>query len=218
MKLIDLFERTTKPRHLNAVTADIKSLEKKLWDCNLEVPEIIEILNKQLEKYLIRFEEVFSRGNSEYSAVGINGGEFSPSGWITIGITHDADEVFNGDTNAYFSEFLDACSAVIGHELTHRDQVLKSVKNFDNVPDTDNLIQYLSDHREIEAYAVQAALELLPPLGKADVLSKLSRLEKLTLWSNAVKMYVHTFEEGSPILKKFVKKLYSILNDNDDDE
>ena len=96
---------------------------------------------------------------------------------------------------------------MIGHELTHRDQVLKSVKNFDKIPDTDDRVKYLSDHREIEAYAVQAALELLPQLGKTDTLSKLSNLEKLSTWSNAVKMYVHTFDDGSPILKKFAKKL-----------
>ena len=217
MKLTDLFEQAKKPQFLNSVIADIKSLEGDLWEKDLEVPEIIEILNQKLEMYLIRFEETFANGESEYSRVGLSGGEFSSSGWVTVGITHDADEVLNGETNVYFSEFLDLCAALIGHELTHREQVLKSLKNFVNIPDTDDRTKYLSDHREIEAYAVQAALELLPQLGKVETLSKLSNLESLSIWSNVVKMYAHTFDNDSPILKKFVKKLYELLHENEED-
>ena len=217
MKLLDLFERAKRPLFLGSVTHDLKDLESKLWSKDLSVSEIIKILNTKLEKYLIRFQETYTNKTSEYSRVGLDGGEFSGSGWITINMTQDADEVLNDQTRVYYSEFVDLATALIGHEMKHRDQILKSLKNFDDIPDTEDSKKYLSDHREIEAYAMQAVLELLPQLGKKDILSKLSnKLEKLADWSEAVKWYTYTFDEGDPVLKKFVKKIYEILDDEEE--
>jgi tRNA isopentenyl-2-thiomethyl-A-37 hydroxylase MiaE len=213
-----LVERAKIPMHSGFVKYELNQLKSKLWDKNLEIGEILDILNKTFSKFLIRFEETYSNANSDYSAVGLDGGSFSASGWITVNLMSDANEFFNGDTRSYYSEFVDLCSALIGHELTHRDQVLKSLKNFDNAPDTDDMVKYLKDHRELESYAVQAALELLSHFSKKEILSKLSssrELDKLSAWSEAIKWYTHTFETSDPTFKKFLKKIVEIITEED---
>jgi len=212
-----LSEKTKTPMHLGFVRHELNQLKPQLWDKNLEVGDILDILNKTFGKFLIRFEETYSNANSNYSVVGLDGGSFSASGWITINVMSDADEFFNGDTRSYYSEFVDLCTALIGHELTHREQVLKSLKNFDNAPDTDNMVKYLKDHRELESYAVQAALELLSHFSKTEILSKLSssiELDKLSAWSEAIKWYTHNFETSDPTFKKFLKKIVDIITND----
>lgn len=219
MKIAEIIlEKAKIPMHLGFVKSELSKLKSKLWDKNLDVSEIIEILNQTFSKFLIRFEEVHSGANSDYSAVGLDGGNLSASGWITVNIMSDADEVFNADTTSDYSEFVNLCSALIGHELTHRDQLLKSLKNFDNVPDPDDIVKYLKDHRELESYAVQAALELLSHFDKKEIISKLSsskELYNLSLWSEALKWYTHNFETSDPTFKKFLKKIVEIISEED---
>ena len=218
MKVIELFERAKKPMHLGFINSELNALKSVLWDKNLSINEIIKILNETFEKFLIRFEETYSNKESEYTRVGLDGGDFSSSGWITIYLTHDIDDVLNGNTNVYYDEFVDLCTALIGHELMHRDQVIKSLKNYDKVPDVDDIKKYLSDHREIEAYAIQTALELLNNFSKKEIIKKLSstrELEKLANWSEGLKWYVYMFDLHSPIVKKFLKKVVEVINDED---
>lgn len=218
MKLKVLLEKAKTPMHLSFVKHELAGLKDKLWDKNLEVGEILDILNKTFSKFLIRFEETYSSTNSDYSAVGLDGGSFSPSGWITVNLMSDSGEFFNGSTHSYYSEFVDLCTALIGHELTHRDQVIKSLKNFDNAPDPRDVVKYLKDHRELESYAVQASLELLSHFSKKEILSKLSssrELDRLSTWSEAVKWYTHNFETSDPTFKKFLKKIVEIITEED---
>ncbi len=213
-----LFERAKNPMHIGYTKSKLKELEKQLWEKDLDSNEIIKILNDAFSNLLVRFESTYSNKQSDYGNVGLDGGNFSPSGWITINLTQDIDEVLNGQTRAYYSEFVDLCTSLIGHELKHRDQVIKSYKNLDNIPDTDDVKKYLKDHREIEAYAVQAALELLSQFSKKEIIAKLSsskEFSNLGLWSEAVKWYTYTFDNGDPILKKFVKKIVEILTEED---
>src|ERR1035437_4016218 len=165
-----LLERAKIPMHTGYARQKLKELEKKLWEKDLDSNEIVTILNAAFSNLLVRFEHSYSNKESDYTRVGLNGAELSPSGWITVNVTQDIDEVLNDETRAYYSEFVDLGTSLIDHELAHRDQALKSLKNFDNVPDTEDVKKYLKDHREIEAYAVQAALELLAQFSKKEII------------------------------------------------
>lgn len=192
-------------------------MKDQIWENDLQLHEIIEHLDDVLGKYLIRFEETYIGGESEYSSVGLGGGEMTPSGWVVVNYHRDLDDVLNGGGTMYYEDFARLLIALIGHELVHREQLLKSVKNFDNIPDPDDIIKYLSDHREIGAYAIQACLELLEQLDKGEILEKLkseSGQNHLALFSEGLKWYVRTFEPGDPVLKKFFKKIFEILEDD----
>lgn len=214
-----LLEKAKKPMHLGYIKSELNSLKSKLWDKDLPTHEIIDILNQKLSKFLIRFTETTSNKTSDYSAVGLDGGDFSSSGWITINMLSDANEFFNGEGRSYYSEFVDLCSALIGHELTHREQAIKATKNLEDAPNPDDIKKYLKDHRELESYAVQAALELLSHFDKKEILSKLTsskELDNLSSWSEAMKWYTHTFETTDPVFKKFLKKIVEILTEDDE--
>lgn len=213
-----LSERAQRPHHLSAIKYNIDRLKGKLWEKGLQLDEIIEHLENELGRYLIRFEETYADGESEYSAVGLGGGQMTANGWVVINYRRDLDDVLNGDGTMYYEDFSRLLVALIGHELAHREQLLKSTKNFDNIPETDDTIKYLSDHREIEAYAIQACLELLEQLSKEEILEKLKSergQSHLALFSEGLKWYVRTFDSGDPVLKKFLKKVFEILEDDE---
>ena len=218
MKIRELFERAQRPLHLSAIKYDVERLKGTIWENELSLSEIVEQLEDVLNKYLIRFEESYSDGESEYSAVGLGGGQMTASGWVVINYHRDLDDVLNGAGTMYYEDFTRLLMALIGHELTHREQLLKSTKNFDNIPDTDDKIKYLSDHREIEAFAIQACLELLDQLSKEEILEKLKSergQSHLALFSEGLKWYTRMFNSGDPTLKKFLKKVFEILEDDE---
>lgn len=220
MKIKDLLiEKTVLPMYLNGIKGSIKKLKSKLWDKDLSTAEIIENLEKELGKYLIRFNEVYHDNESEYTSVGLNGGELSMSGWITINYTNHIEDVMGNGGRVYYEDFVRLISALIGHELTHREQLLKSSANADNIKEPDDLKKYLSDHREIEAYAVQSALELLDQFDLQEIFSKLKTdrgLDELSMYSEGLKWYVHSFNTNTPVFKKFLKKLISVLEGDEE--
>ena len=215
-----LSERATKPEYLSGIAYELKALKPELWENDLSISEIALKLKKALSKYLIRFEESYSSADSEYGTVGLNGAEISGSGWITVNYTSELEDVLNGEHQVYYEDFTRLLGALLGHELKHREQLLKSTKNFDNAPDTEDKVKYLSDHREIEAYAIQASLELLSQLDVNEILEKLKTekgLSNLSLYSEGIKWYLFTFDSGSAVLKKFLKKVYEVLTEPDEE-
>ena len=210
-----IVERATHHTSLSAIQQTLRDLKSELWGNDLTIVEISSILNARLRRYFIKFEEVSDTAqDSEYSNVGINGGEYNPgTGYVTIGYTWRLEDVLNGNTREYYEDFTRLLLAVIAHELKHQDQVDKSRHNAYNPQDTNNIKAYLSDSRELEAYAAQAAVELQNQLDTDDILQKLKTergRDELALYSEGVKWYVTHFD-SSPLLNKFFSKLYTII-------
>ena len=216
MKVRELFERAQHPNHVNFARAKLSELKSSLWMHDLSVEQIKRALNHAFEKLMVRFVVVPSGGNSAYARAGLGGAEYSHDGWVTVEITDDINDVLNGDYAAEYEDFASLCAASIGHELTHREQALKHPGNMDNVTSPNKLRDYLSDHREIESFAVQTSLELLAAFDARTLVSKLSRgsdLEHLAKFSDCLGMYLTHFEPQSPTIRKLLKKLHVILAD-----
>ena len=217
MKLTEilLVEKAKHPNFIGSIKHELVQLKPKLWSKDLDLENVLEILKTVFRKYMIKLVESYDDRDSEYSSVGLNGGALTSSGWIEIGYTSYLKEVLNDETREQYEDFVRLICALIAHELTHREQVDKSLKNFEDIPDTTDIKKYLSDHRELEAYAAQASIELLGSFTIEEVISKLKTdrgLDELSMYSEGLKWYTHTFSSG-PILKKFLKKIIEILND-----
>jgi hypothetical protein len=210
-----LLERASVPAHLSAVKYDLVQLKPALWEQDLPLHEIVEILSAVLHKYMISLTEAYDDSESAYSAVGLNGGEMRSDGQIIVHYTRYLEEFMNGGGHEYYEDFVTLCTALIGHEMNHREQAMKYAPNATNGADVVNMAEYLSDHREIESYAVQASVELLAQFDKDEILQKLSNnIENLALYSNGLMHYLHTFDTSSPVMKEFAKKLYALIADS----
>jgi len=210
-----LTERAIHHPSLPVIRTTLQNLKSELWENDLVNVEIESILNARLRRFYVKFNEVSDTAqDSEYSNVGLNGADYNPStGFITIGYTWHLAEVLNGETREYFEDFTRLLLAVISHELKHQEQTDKSPHNARNPQDPDDIKAYLSDSRELEAYAAQAAIELEGQLSTEEVLQKLKTergRDELSLYSEGVRWYVTHFD-SSPLLNKFFSKLYSIL-------
>ena len=208
-------ERASHHSSLPAIQQKLRALKPALWDKELTISEIIETLETALRLHFIMFEEVLDTvPESEYAAVGLNGGYYnSYTGIITVGLTWHIEEVLNGETREYYEDFIRLLCSIIAHELKHQDQVDKSSHNAYNTPETDDIPAYLADHRELEAYAAQTAEELQSQLDLDDILQKLKTdkgRDELGLYSEGLKVY-NSYFYSTPVLNKFINKVYSIL-------
>ena len=119
-------------------------------------------------------------------------------------------------------------STTINHEVTHYQQLKKQAKNkglsdidayremvYDpkQVPTTDDRITYLTRHVEIDAYAHEAAEQLLDKYGREKALRAIKRLnpvdiDKYPEISNVVTDYAEVLKNNQEELNKFRKRLY----------
>lgn len=119
-----------------------------------------------------------------------------------------------------YNDFAALLTALISHELTHREQLLSSVRNLDNLePPDGDVKKYLGAQQEINAYAVQAALELLHAFDASEILEKLKTergVHNLALYSEGLKWYVNFFNPDTREYKTFMKKLYELITGIED--
>lgn len=213
-----LTERARTPVHLGYVKSKLKELRPVLWEKDLTTDQILDALNDAFGKLLVRFDVHGVYRESNYGRAGLGGAEYSHTGWITIHLLDDIDLTLDGRTHAQYEDFSSLCAASIAHELTHRDQVLKHDGNIDNPKDPDRLRDYLADHREMESFAVQAALEMLASFDGVEILKKLSSskgIEELSKYSDSLEMYLSVFNMPSSIMNKFLKKLHAVLTEDE---
>lgn len=210
-----IIERAEHHTNLPIIQKTLQSLKPILWEKGLIISEIISTLESALRLQLILFEEVPNTvPESEYAMAGLNGGFYNPNtGIVTVGVTWRIEEVLNGDTRTYYEDFSRLLTSIVAHELKHKNQVEKSENNAYNTPDSDDIRAYLADHREIEAYAAQAAVELENQLDTDVILQKLRSnggRNELSLYSESLNVYLYHFAD-TPVLNRFINKVYSIL-------
>ena len=211
-----LGERARTPSNLGYVKSKLKELKSILWEKDLTTNQILDALNDAFGNALIRFDVHGEYRDSNYGRAGLGGAEYSHTGWIIIHLLDDIELTLDGRTPAQYEDFSNLCAASIAHELAHRDQVLKHSGNMDKPKDPDRLRDYLSDHREMESFAVQAALEMLASFDNAEILKKLSSsngIEELSKYSDSLEMYLRAFSTPSAVMNKFLKKLFVVLKE-----
>lgn len=214
MRLDLLLERPERPAQYRQVKDVLAQLKNELWCKGLTTRQALNILREPFERLLICFNEVDSQPYSAAQAhrFSIDGASFDvDNSWITVNLCDDLHETLENEMSSY-EEFSGILTSIISHELVHRDQLLKTVHTKQNVPNPSKFVEYLKDHREIEAHAVQAALELLTHFSIDEAKSKLKKISDAELYSDALVAYAHHFDEDTPTWKRFIKKLYQVLD------
>jgi hypothetical protein len=191
--------------------------------------EIENILNKTFNKYRINFERGFNEiTKDDWEEVGIIEGYIYENGEIYI--VYDNNFYLTFEDYYLWDTFKKVCASIISHELTHRDQFIKILKNQNYVKPVSIITNssYLSDDKEIQAFARQALEEYIQlgynknqilqliktPTGSN--ISQASKEESDSFW-----YYYDYFSDpqyGNPkVWKKFLKYMYQYLNTWDED-
>lgn len=209
-----IYETTHATQMLQALKKDTMidfyKVQKDLQRRNFIVSdkELIRILNKAFKDSGIFFRLVSKseKGYKKYIAGGQlgNKGREAPDWAVwTVDVIGGFSEYFKRfakpGKEAYFrdvdlNEFLRELFDLLSHEMIHAGQVLRSQglafgSTGSTMPADGNIIKYLSNPAEIEAYALQSAVEY-------------ERSGKSPMYD----LYINTFKKSSKVLKRFLKK------------
>lgn len=181
-------------------------------------------LNREFNKYkiIIEPEANFHELDYEYDEIGIGGAETWSTTQSPIDlIVYVNNNLGNGFVNdTAIQQFIHHLTAVIAHELTHRQQLASAVRQRDvqslelagtvfkgGQPKT--LEDYLSDPREIMAFAQQAYYELvgsgLTPVQVTDAIKNTN--SQYAEYSPILVNFLDFFGRGSKQYKRFLKNI-----------
>jgi len=176
-------------------------LSKKGW--NVDTKMVVKIMDGLFKRYNIRFK-LDKKGVKSSTQFLTRGYFFTHDGRIEVYIDDDPktgkffrrfagsdkyDIFFDVGRNAFLRNLLDFLS----HEIIHREQLNKagiSFINSFNITDDSAGEDYLSDHFEIEAFAQDAAIQIVR--GKSPTI---------------MKIYFDYFDIKDSTMKKFLKKV-----------
>lgn len=215
MKVIDLFEKAQLPKNTHFTLSKLEDLKGSMWKHGLSARQIQACLNNAFAPLMVKFTLSASpKHQNQYTQAGLDGASFTSSGWIRVNLTDRVADVLNGNTNLDYQHFVNLCGAYIVHELRHREQVAKHKANGLNGKDPDRLRDYLLDHREMDSFAAQCAIELLSFFSPNQILSMASTstgLKELKNKSEVLKAYISVFRTPSSTMNKFLKKVHSVI-------
>lgn len=225
--MIRLIELLTERRYQSVswVSSYIDSVKDEIIGNDLSNIEIADILNKKFQSKRIKFEDSPSFGEplrDSWAEVGITKGFIYSDGTIGIGYDSNFWETFEDDY--LWDNFKNIVSSIIAHELTHRDQFIKMLKNANYVDSSNSDInsEYLSHPKEIQAFAREAVEDYMQ-LGYSvkDILQLLrtaeggnirqaSKEESDAFW------YYYDYFQGNEygnrkVWNKFLKYMYEYL-------
>lgn len=209
MKVRELFEKAALPKHTRFVLTKFEDLKSSLAGHGLTGLQIRACLNNAFAPLMIRFTlNPSSDHSSQYTDAGLHSGAYSSDGWIVVNLTDDVADVL---AKGHYEDFSQLCTAIIVHELKHRDQILKHGANALDGKDPDRLREYLSDHREMDAFVAQCLVELLAFLDPSQIFSKLKTgagVKELMKFSEVLSIYDSVFHRPSSTMNRFLKKLH----------
>ena len=210
------------------IEAAIKRLKPKFVDKNPNYYEVEEILNN--DPTLRAFGIIFTQSARHFDEfdssnaminIGLDGAHYYPAlDEIHVQTIRGLEDKL--DDSYDYDEFVNILIGSIKHELVHRNQMQRTREEQFKDQDTDNVEEYLADHREIMAYSAQAAHELMltgDSLEKIINQLKTSQgIRRLTPWSSALGIYHDTFEHDTSVWKKFINYLVSYLKGHHETE
>lgn len=224
MKLAQLFERS-----FNVDTSFVKSIIYDHYDDLTEastLPQVIKILNGAFKSYNIVFKIVNqtspSFGADAAHGVGLMGGETTTDGAITILISSQIMQVLEDDK--LFERMISYLTAMIRHELVHRQQLATSARKMhdqnpkQNVSKMGEWEQYYSDPHEIYAMAQEIVEQLYQHrLTPAEILTALRDSSNSTFLKNSPRFteIVNALKPaGDPqsMLPRLKKLMYQIVS------
>lgn len=209
-----LFEKAALPKNMRFVWGKFKELKSSLSKKGLTSREIAARLNKAFQPLMVQFKLINFPGpsNSKYTDFGIYSSKYSADGFVIITLTDNIDDVL---ANEQYEDFSHLCSGMIAHDLKHREQVLKHVFNLVGTKrSSDKLDDFLSDHREMDAYVAQCLAELLAFFDSSEIVSGLTTskgMDELMDYSEVFATYEEVFGRSSSVMKRFLKKLHSAV-------
>lgn len=218
MKIIDiLVERSFAQdiqQHLSAARSALVTLKKSIVNKGMHKFEIEDELNSNriLQALGIKFEYTNDNRNTDFSEVGLGGGEYSQGNdIITVYYIDGFEDVLDDGYN--YDAFVMKATETISHELTHRRQFKDRTQVY-NPADGLEGRAYLSHLDEIQAFAKQVATELVNVTGYStkEILQGLNvpyNTDKHL--STTLMQYLDEFEEGSKERKTFLKYLAMFL-------
>jgi hypothetical protein len=201
MRLIAFLNETTSPTYNEAhkiITIAFSNFLKQK-DSNTFV---LERLNSSLKKYNVEFVYNSSLPERINATCNLYTGEISVE-FAKEEVEFLIDELENAKSISDLKDITDELSIMLSHELIHREQGKniptdikdKMVKNGKlrggKLTTVEVVKQYLSEPREIEAYAQQIIHEL-----------------SVTKNSDTLKMYKMLFDKNSDVYKRLLKKIY----------
>ena len=212
MKVRELFEKAALPKHTRFVLTKFEDLKSSLAGHGLTGLQIRACLNNAFAPLMIKFTlNPAPDHTSQYTEVGLDGGAYTSDGWVVINLTDVVADVLANKTKARYEDFSQLCTGYIVHELKHREQIMKHKANALNGKDPDRLRDYLSDHRETDAFVAQCLVELLSVFDPNTIFSKLQSkrgVDELMKFSEVLKIYDSVFHRPSSMMNRFFKKLH----------
>jgi hypothetical protein len=205
-------------QQVSAAQSALLSLKPIIVDKGLHKFDIERILNTQriLDALGIVFEYTSDSRDTDFSEVGLAGGEYNPqSDIITIYYTDDFDSIM--DDGYDYDAFVMKATETIAHELTHRRQFKDREQNYNPTDGLENR-EYLAHPDEIMAFANQVATELLNITGysPSDIIKGLNNpSNKDKHLSTPLMRYLDEFEPNSAERKKFLKYLVMFLSNKE---
>jgi hypothetical protein len=188
---------------------DVKQeLIRRKW--NINDNSALEILNKYFIKNKIQFH--LSKGKTYHGGKYVAYGESWDDGSVEIYLNKNFSKYWikkfavnpesfdDYDENQFFGEIF----FTLSHELIHKKQSFKASgkgneMGVDIFGDSPSELDYYSSKREVEAYAYQAYLEYMTQDGKSPIFD----------------FYLTTFNKNDPVRKRFLKKFYQYLDQQD---
>jgi hypothetical protein len=188
-------------------------LMKHSWNVNDDM--LIKILNGTFNRYNIIFFPSTSKKSqkikkyiSDAKAWIITDTEKKETKYIVeIRVVKDFSNYFRrfaGNVSKFYkikeNQFLKDLLDLLSHEIVHIKQASKSGKKFVQSQKPEDYSYddtYLAIPEELDAFAYQAAIEVL----------RTGKLEG----SEVYKRYAKTFEKNDPIFKKFMKRLFKYI-------
>ena len=172
--------------------------------------KMAEILSKILKSYKIDFEIINDISSDRFLKTGRY--DHTTMTITLFGVYNNLYKIIQSEES--FNKFLKEFKELAGHELIHREQYVKDVSIFLTHKATDDIKTYLSDKKEIMAYAWQIVEYMRYSLTDHQIYSllKSDNSEKYE-YHNALFQYHKHFTIQDKELQLFYKYMYLYLGE-----
>ena len=207
---------------VNFVVKTLNSCKKKLIGDDLGNLEIEKILNRAFLGKGIYFNRNPSFGEhvrDDFAQVGLVRGYIDENGAATIEYDDNFWKTFEDDYS--WNDFIHACKLIISHELTHRYQIgqAKRKSGFVKPVDMKSNSTYLSDKREIMAFAQEAVKDFLGKGYKKSQIIQLLRTPRGSDYDQSSKeesnpfwyYYEYFYNDDKEVWNRFTKYMFQFL-------
>lgn len=217
LKRFQIFNEERSYVNVDFVTRVLNNIKSELIGKNLGSLDIELLLNKAFDRYDVQFKDDYEPyGNSDFAEVGITHGSIDADGYVTVGY-NSSDFYKTFDDDYLWNNFINTVKSIISHELTHRNQLSMNRINTDEIipADMSTAHSYMSDKRELQAFARQAIQDFLNVGYTKEQILRLLKGEKTNAAhaeESGAYWYYHDLKRDDPkTWTSFKKHMYQLL-------